>query len=116
MKSQLERFANAFPKYCKLVDNARLYSTNIVGVPPKLIRWKDGENNLLVDPEDIKSLNSVQSLNVEADSIYELHKEPSPEMEPHSIWNDFVLSHSRSSFQKELRESIHKIEKSIIKI
>jgi hypothetical protein len=36
MKSQLERFANAFPKYCKLVDNARLYSTNIVGVLPKV--------------------------------------------------------------------------------
>jgi hypothetical protein len=39
VKSQLEshkRYANAFPKYCKLVDNARLYSTNIVGVPPKV--------------------------------------------------------------------------------
>jgi len=68
-----------------------------------------------VDPEDIKSLNNVTSLNSEADSIYELHKEPSPVMEPGSVWNDFVLSPSRSSVQKELRESILKIEKSIRK-
>jgi len=68
-----------------------------------------------VDPEDIKSLNNVTSLNTEADSIYELHKEPSPVMEPGSIWNDFVLSPSRSCAQKELRESILKIENSIRK-
>jgi hypothetical protein len=68
---------------------------NFLFIQNSLLGGEDGENNLLVDPEDIKSLNSVQSLNVEADSIYELHKEPSPEMEPHSIWNDFVLSHSR---------------------
>ncbi|XP_024636645.1 calmodulin calcium-dependent NAD kinase isoform X2 [Medicago truncatula] len=118
VNSQLKshkRFANAFPRYCKLVDNARLYCTNDVGVPPKLIGWKDGDNNLLVDPEDIKSLNNVTSLNTEADSIYELHKEPSPVMEPGSVWNDFVLSPSRSSVQKELRESILKIERSIKK-
>jgi len=39
VNSQLKshkRFANAFPGYCKLVDNARLYSTNVVGGPPKV--------------------------------------------------------------------------------
>ncbi|OVA08628.1 Zeta toxin domain [Macleaya cordata] len=38
VKSQLrshKRFANAFPKYCHLVDNARLYCTNSMGTPPK---------------------------------------------------------------------------------
>lgn len=36
MKSQLQshkRFATAFNSYCSLVDNARLYSTNTLGVP-----------------------------------------------------------------------------------
>jgi hypothetical protein len=82
----------------------------------QLIGWKDGDHNLLVDPENIKSLKNVASLNCEADSICELHKEPSPVMEPGSVWNDFVLSSSRSSVQKELRESICKIEKSIRKM
>jgi len=39
VNSQLKshkRFANAFPRYCKLVDNARLYCTNAVGGPPKV--------------------------------------------------------------------------------
>lgn len=34
VKSQLKShhmFANAFPRYCQLVDNARLYSTNTMG-------------------------------------------------------------------------------------
>lgn len=36
VKSQLQshkRFATAFNSYCSLVDNARLYSTNTLGVP-----------------------------------------------------------------------------------
>lgn len=39
VKSQLtshKRFANAFLKYCQLVDNARLYCTNSMGGPPKV--------------------------------------------------------------------------------
>jgi len=32
-----KRFANAFPKYCKLADNARLYCTDAIGGPPKVI-------------------------------------------------------------------------------
>lgn len=39
VKSQLnshKRFASAFPNYCNLVDNARLYCTNAVCGPPKV--------------------------------------------------------------------------------
>ncbi|XP_020222967.1 uncharacterized protein LOC109805338 [Cajanus cajan] len=118
VNSQLKshkRFANAFPRYCKLVDNARLYCTNAVGGPPKLIGWKDGDHNLLVDPEDIKCLKRIGSLNAEADSIHELHKEPNPIMEPGSVWNDIIMLPSRPSDQKQLREAIQKIEKSIRK-
>ncbi|XP_057423721.1 calmodulin calcium-dependent NAD kinase-like isoform X2 [Lotus japonicus] len=147
VNSQLKshkRFANAFPRYCKLVDNARLFSTNSIGGPPKsafegcpdigrftqkkvlkcqegnlfgfttqLIGWKDGVHNLLVDPEDIKCLKNIGSLNAEADSIYELYRESNLIKEPGSVWNDFVMSPSRPNYQKELRESILKIEKSI---
>jgi len=31
-----QRFARAFPKYCELVDNARLYFTNAIDHPPKV--------------------------------------------------------------------------------
>lgn len=43
VKSQLnshKSFANAFPKYCELVDNARLYCTNAVGGPPRVNKSK----------------------------------------------------------------------------
>jgi len=36
VNSQLKshkRFANAFPRYCELLDDARLYCTNAVGGP-----------------------------------------------------------------------------------
>ncbi|XVF62963.1 hypothetical protein PTKIN_Ptkin09bG0051000 [Pterospermum kingtungense] len=39
INSQLKshkKFAAAFPRYCQLVDNARLYCTNAVGGPPKV--------------------------------------------------------------------------------
>ncbi|KAK7344025.1 hypothetical protein VNO77_13224 [Canavalia gladiata] len=117
VNSQLKshkRFANAFPTYCKLVDNARLYCTNAVGGPPKLIWWKDDNQDLPVDPEDIKCLEMIGSVNAEANSIYELYKEPSP-MGPGSVWSDMVVSPSRSNDQEELKESIRKIEKSIRK-
>ncbi|KAK6265699.1 hypothetical protein QUC31_016536 [Theobroma cacao] len=77
-------FANVFPRYCQLVDNARLYCTNAVGGPPKLIAWKDGDNPLLIDPDDIKCLSNVSSLNPGAESVYELYTEPSPVHEPGS--------------------------------
>lgn len=39
VNSQLKshkRFANAFPRYCELVDDARLYCTNAVGGPAEV--------------------------------------------------------------------------------
>lgn len=114
VNSQLKshkRFANAFQRYCKLVDHARLYSTNSVDAPPKLIGWKEGEHNLLLDPEQINFLERIANLNADADSIYELYKPPSPALGPGSIWNGIVFSSSREKDQKLLRDSIQKIEK-----
>ncbi|XP_031376272.1 uncharacterized protein LOC116192020 isoform X1 [Punica granatum] len=105
-----KRFANAFRKYCHLVDNARLYCTNAVGGPPTLIAWKEGENKLLVDPEEIKCLNTVGCLNPAAESIYELYQDPSPIFEPGSIWKDIHLAPTRPARQVELKSTIKKIE------
>ncbi|CAK8572069.1 unnamed protein product [Lathyrus sativus] len=118
VKSQLEshkKFANAFPRYCKLVDSARLYCTNVVGGPPKIIEWKNDSKNLQVDPEVLKLLNTVSNVNTEADSIYELYNEYNYAVRPGSVWNDIVLSPSRSNDKKELREFIQKKEKFIRK-
>ncbi|KAL6989819.1 hypothetical protein U1Q18_015569 [Sarracenia purpurea var. burkii] len=113
VKPQLKshkRFANAFPRYCQLVDNARLYCTNAVGGPPSLIAWKDGENKLLVDADEIKSLTKVSNLNDDAESIYELYTESEQIYESGSVWKDVVLLPSRASLQMELRAAIQKIE------
>ncbi|KAE8696937.1 histone H1-like [Hibiscus syriacus] len=113
VKSQLKshkRFANAFPTYCQLVDNARLYSTNVLEGPPKLIGWKDRERTLLVDPDEIDCLKQVARLNEDAESIYELYKHPNPSCEAGSIWKDIVLSPSRLDIQKELKFTIQKVE------
>ncbi|KAJ0229710.1 Calmodulin calcium-dependent NAD kinase [Hirschfeldia incana] len=114
VKSQLKShksFANAFPKYCELVDNARLYCTNAVGGPPKLIAWKAGNSNLLVDPEEIECLKRVSNLNPDAESIYELYSDSSLLSKPGSVWNDVILVPSRPKVQKELTDAIKRIEK-----
>ncbi|GLT42214.1 hypothetical protein SLA2020_162280 [Shorea laevis] len=114
VNSQLKshkRFATAFPKYCELVDNARLYCTNSVGGPPKLIAWKDGEGKILVDPDEIGCLETVRSLNPEAENVYELYSDPEKIYQPGSVWNDNILTSSRPSLQLELRTSIQRIEK-----
>lgn len=49
VNSQLKshkRFANAFPRYCQLVDNARLYCTNAVVGPPRVKYQKDFQSPL----------------------------------------------------------------------
>uniref|UniRef100_A0A452ZHS4 Zeta toxin domain-containing protein n=1 Tax=Aegilops tauschii subsp. strangulata TaxID=200361 RepID=A0A452ZHS4_AEGTS len=109
VKSQLQshkRFATAFRGYCGVVDNARLYSTNSMGAP-KLIGWKDGESNLLVDPEEIGCLERVSGLNDEANCVDELYPDgqPSP-----SAWQDLVASPSRASVQRELRAAVQASE------
>ncbi|MBA0869714.1 hypothetical protein Goshw_002200 [Gossypium schwendimanii] len=115
VKSQLKShkmFASAFPRYCQLVDNARLYCTNALGGPPKLIAWKDGENKLLIDPDEIKCLTNVSKLNPAAESIYELYEEPISLDEPASIWKDIVLKPSGPGVLLELKASIQRIENS----
>ncbi|KAH7517316.1 hypothetical protein FEM48_Zijuj09G0050400 [Ziziphus jujuba var. spinosa] len=115
VKSQLKshkRFANAFLTYCQLVDNARLYSTNALEGPPKMIGWKDRDKTLLVDPDEIDCLKRVGRLNDEANSINELYKAPNPACEAGSIWKDIVLSPSRANVQQELKYSIQKVERS----
>ncbi|BFG43044.1 hypothetical protein CerSpe_293180 [Prunus speciosa] len=114
VNSQLKshkRFANAFLTYCQLVDNARLYCTNALEGPPKLIGWKDKDRTLLVDPDEIDCLKRVGRLNDTANSIYELYKHPNPACETGSIWKDIVLSPSRLNIQKELKYSIQKAER-----
>ncbi|OMP06203.1 hypothetical protein COLO4_08276 [Corchorus olitorius] len=114
VKSQLKshkRFANAFPTYIQLVDNARLYCTNALEGPPKLIGWKDRDKTLLVDPDEIGCLKKVGRLNEEAESIYELYKYPNPACEDGSIWKDIVLSPSRKNIQQELKYTIQKVER-----
>lgn len=113
VKSQLtshKRFANAFPQYCHLVDNARLYCTNGIGNPPKLIAWKDGDSNLLVDPDLIKCLKQASSLNDKAVCIYELHEDSELIFQPGSIWKDFVLMPTVASLRLELKNAIAKVE------
>ncbi|XP_042409419.1 calmodulin calcium-dependent NAD kinase-like isoform X1 [Zingiber officinale] len=112
VQSQLkshQRFANAFPKYCQLVDNARLYSTNAIG-SPKLIGWKDGSSNLLVDRHHISCLEDVSNLNDNADSIYELYPKKDACCGAGLVWGDMVLSPTRASIQEELKATIKAIE------
>ncbi|KAG9153520.1 hypothetical protein Leryth_019787 [Lithospermum erythrorhizon] len=113
VNSQLKshkRFANAFPKYCQLVDNARLFCTNALGGAPSLIAWKEKDNNLLVDPDGYKFFNVVSSLNEEADSIYELYEDPDLINQQASVWNEIVLSPSRKTVQQKLKSAIERIE------
>ncbi|MFS7930670.1 hypothetical protein Hanom_Chr04g00347001 [Helianthus anomalus] len=113
VRSQLtshKRFANAFITYCQLVDNARLYLTNALEGPPKLIGWKDKEKTLLVDPDEIIILKTIERLNEAADSINELYKQTNPANQHGSVWKDIVMSPSRLSIQKELKYSIQKCE------
>ncbi|PON95040.1 Zeta toxin domain containing protein [Trema orientale] len=115
VKSQLKshkRFANAFLTYCQLVDNARLYCTNALEGPPKMIGWKDRDKTLLVDPDEIDCLKRVGRLHDEANSIYELYKNPNPACEAGSVWKDIVLSPSRLNIQQELKYAIQKVERS----
>ncbi|KAG5055348.1 hypothetical protein JHK85_007858 [Glycine max] len=113
IKSQLKshrRFAEAFMTYCQLVDNARLYFTNALEGPEKLIGWKDRDKTLLVDPDEFDCMKRLAMLNEDANSIYELYKHPNPACEAGSVWKDIVLSPSRLNIQQELKYSIQKIE------
>lgn len=77
----------------------------------QLIGWKNGDNNLLVDPEEIKCLTNLSNLNSKADSIYELYTHnPGFILEPGSVWKEAVLSPTRASIQLKLKACIQRIE------
>ncbi|XP_020092451.1 uncharacterized protein LOC109712975 isoform X2 [Ananas comosus] len=112
VKSQLkshQRFASAFPRYCELVDNARLYSTNSMG-SAKLIGWKDGNSSLLVEPQEFSCLEKVGKLNDDADSLFELYGEGDSTCGSRSVWDDLVMSPSRAPIQAELKAAILAME------
>ncbi|KAF8394323.1 hypothetical protein HHK36_020531 [Tetracentron sinense] len=117
VKSQLKshkRFANAFPRYCQLVDNVRLYCTNALGGPPTLIAWKEGDNNLLVDPQEINCVRTVSMLNEDADSVNELYTHSDPICEARSVWKDIVLLPSRARLQQELKTFIQSRKSDVV--
>ncbi|KAJ4782871.1 P-loop containing nucleoside triphosphate hydrolases superfamily protein [Rhynchospora pubera] len=112
VKSQLrshKKFASAFESYCDLVDNARLFSTNSLG-SAKLIGWKDGSSDLLVEPKEYDCLQKVRELNDEAASIYELYPDGATKCGSGSVWDDMVLSPSRASVHSELKAKIEAVE------
>ncbi|KAJ8470190.1 hypothetical protein OPV22_024533 [Ensete ventricosum] len=112
VKSQLKShhmFADAFPRYSQLVDNARLYSTNTMG-SAKLIGWKDGSSSLLVDPREISCLENVSELNEDADSIYQLYPRSNTSCGSASFWNEMVMSPTRAPIQQELKAAVNAIE------
>ncbi|KAL6614407.1 hypothetical protein ACP70R_036677 [Stipagrostis hirtigluma subsp. patula] len=108
VNSQLKshkRFAGAFRKYCELVDNARLYSTNTIA-GAKLIAWKDVDSRLLVDVEEIGLLDRVSRINEEANCVHELYPDGHPTGGVGSVWEELVASPARASIQRELKEAI----------
>ncbi|KAJ6838349.1 uncharacterized protein M6B38_321480 [Iris pallida] len=119
VKSQLQshkRFASAFPRYCQLVDNARLYCTNAAGAS-KLIAWKDGDNSLLVEPREIGCLSKVSELNEDADSVYELYDRLETAIGlgsgsgSGSAWKDAeVCPSGAADDQQELKAAVQMIE------
>lgn len=109
-----KRFADAFRRYCPLVDSARLYRNGAMGGSPALIAWKDGNSNLLVDPEEIECLATISKLNPDAESVEELYPDPSLIHGPGSVWNDVVLSQSRSTILSELRTAFKNVENQAI--
>ncbi|XP_076943780.1 calmodulin calcium-dependent NAD kinase-like [Bidens hawaiensis] len=107
-----KRFANAFRKYCRLVDNAKLYCTNGIRAPPMLIGFKDGNSNLLVHPDQIKCLYALSEINDKADSIYGLYANHKMLTDDDSVWKEHVLKPDRIENQRNLKVVIEKIEKS----
>ncbi|KAJ4754567.1 P-loop containing nucleoside triphosphate hydrolases superfamily protein [Rhynchospora pubera] len=102
-------FANAFPRYCQLVDGAKLYSSNSKG-SAKLIGVKCASSELLVDPNEIGCLEKVCTLNEDAKSIHELYPDGSTQCGSTSVWKDLVMCPSRALVQQELKAAIKNIE------
>ncbi|GLJ31600.1 hypothetical protein SUGI_0634280 [Cryptomeria japonica] len=106
----IKRFAAALPHYCEVVDQVKIYSTNDIGGPTKIIGWKEGSSKLLVDPENIKALTKLASLNEDARSVYELYSSLNDRTELDNVMKDKVLSGERALHQKQLLNKIQSIE------
>lgn len=76
----------------------------------QLIAWKEGDNSLLVDPEEISCLQQISELNENAHSIFELYPNLDAKGRPSSFWNTAVVCPSRTLIQKDLNVAIQKIE------
>ncbi|XP_074572994.1 calmodulin calcium-dependent NAD kinase-like [Curcuma longa] len=116
VQSQLKshkRFASAFPRYCRLADSAKLYSTNSTG-SAKMIEWRDGScRDLPEDRDCIKCLEKVSKLNEDADSIYELYPEDDSSCGSRSIWDE-ITSPARAETQQQLKEAVKMMERSLV--
>ncbi|CAL4926295.1 unnamed protein product [Urochloa decumbens] len=113
VRSQLQshkRFAAAFYRYSRLVDGARLYSTNTLG-SAQLIAWKDGmSSSLLVEPREIDCLEKVSRLNEDATSVHDLYPDGATTCGSRSIWEDMIAAPARADTQRELREAVRAAE------
>ncbi|KAI4998059.1 hypothetical protein ZWY2020_053401 [Hordeum vulgare] len=105
-----KRFAAAFQRYCRLVDGAKLYSSNSLG-SPQLIAWK-GEINgsLLVEPKEIDCLDKVSNLNENATSLHDLYPGGATTCGSRSIWDEMIVAPSRAAVQREIRDAIRSVE------
>ncbi|CAD6213681.1 unnamed protein product [Miscanthus lutarioriparius] len=113
VRSQLQshkRFAAAFQRYSRLVDGARLYSTNSMG-SARLIAWKDGVgSSLLVEPREFDCLDKVSRLNENATSVHDLYPDGTTTCGERSVWEDMVAAPARADTQRELKEAIRSVE------
>ncbi|XP_024528801.1 uncharacterized protein LOC9631455 [Selaginella moellendorffii] len=109
-------FAGSLEKYCELVDNAKIYTTNKVGEPAELIGWKDDLSRcskLLVDPAAFQSVKKLAGINENAGSILELfagsRDDPSDDLAA-SAWSGIIFSPERASRQDRLRRLLASVK------
>ncbi|CAN6439485.1 unnamed protein product [Victoria cruziana] len=105
-------FAAGFPKYCELVDEAMLFSTNAVGGPAKLIGKKEEGGTIQPIEPEYDWLNKVAMLNVNAKSVEELYSAEDNCSEACEVWKDVIDFPCRKKNQLELLNAITKAESS----
>ncbi|XP_031477813.1 calmodulin calcium-dependent NAD kinase-like [Nymphaea colorata] len=103
-------FATGFPKYCKLVDEAMLFSTNAVGGPAKLIGKKEEGATIQPVDSDYDWLNKVSMLNMNAKSVEDLYSNANHCSKASEVWKDVIDFPSRKENQLQLLNAITKAE------
>lgn len=117
IKEQLKshkRFAASLPRYYEMVDHGKLYSTNSIRGPPKIIGWKEENKELFLIPDAIEAVNKLIFLNEDASSIDELYNSPTNGNNLDKVWKD-LLSSERESRQQQLRNEIQCVENYLLK-